>query len=120
MRYVDQGAVKCDESVLEEYLKGFVVIFASKRVSVPFCCTTKVFKEGNNGGVVIVEQTRWRHVEERSGWIWACLSFVLGHCLESNIWNSPCTLGGLGSVENQTNKCLMNRVLCEVGGWTAL
>ncbi len=54
---------------MEECLKRFVVIFASERVGVSFCSTTKVFKEGYDGGIVIVEQTRRWHTAKSGGQI---------------------------------------------------
>jgi len=58
IRDVDQRAVQCNQGALEKCPERFVVILASERVSGLFCGTTKVFEEGHNGSIVIVEQTR--------------------------------------------------------------
>lgn len=77
---------------MEECLERFVVIFASERVGVSFCGKRKVFKEGYDGGIVIVEQTRRWHTEKRDGqilgWLvlcprfpWFSLDLGTGHIL---------------------------------------
>ena len=67
MRDVCQRVVQCDESALNKCLERFVVVLASERVSMPIRGTTKIVQEGHDCGIVIVEQTRWRHAEKRCG-----------------------------------------------------
>ena len=72
MRDIDQRAIQCDKSAFEKCLERLVVISTSERVSVPFCGMTKVFEESHNGGIVVVEQTRWRHAEKSGVRIEVC------------------------------------------------